>query len=222
LIKFNARTNKPAEQRPELIMDSGRRIEIRRQKRLFDDFFKIDELIVSHQQYDGRMSGEDRRLVFERGDAVAVLLFDGDARSVVLVEQFKAPSLIGRRRDNPSTTDGWITELVAGMIDAGETTEQAVIREAFEETGYRIGSNPKLIAKFFSSPGGSSERVFIYWARVSDAQREARGGGLDGEEDIKVFQLEVDNLFDRLARGVIDDPKLAIAAYWLKDNIDRL
>jgi nudix-type nucleoside diphosphatase (YffH/AdpP family) len=222
LIKVNARTNKPAEQRPELIMDSGRRIEIRRQKRLFDDFFKIDELIVSHQQYDGRMSGEDRRLVFERGDAVAVLLFDGDARSVVLVEQFKAPSLIGRRRDNPSTTDGWITELVAGIIDAGETTEQAVIREAFEETGYRIGSNPKLIAKFFSSPGGSSERVFIYWARVSDAQREARGGGLDGEEDIKVFQLEVDNLFDRLARGVIDDPKLAIAAYWLKDNIDRL
>jgi nudix-type nucleoside diphosphatase (YffH/AdpP family) len=222
LIKVNARTNKPAEQRPELIMDSGRRIEIRRQKRLFDDFFKIDELIVSHQQYDGRMSGEDRRLVFERGDAVAVLLFDGDARSVVLVEQFKAPSLIGRRRDNPSTTDGWITELVAGIIDAGETTEQAVIREAFEETGYRIGSNPKLIAKFFSSPGGSSERVFIYWARVNDAQREARGGGLDGEEDIKVFQLEVDKLFDRLARGVIDDPKLAIAAYWLKDNIDRL
>jgi nudix-type nucleoside diphosphatase (YffH/AdpP family) len=202
-------------------MSSGRRVEIRRQKRLFDDFFKIDELIVSHQQYDGRMSGEERRLVFERGDAVALLLFDGDARSVVLVEQFKAPSLIGRRRDNPSTTDGWITELVAGMIDAGETAEQAVIREAFEETGYRIG-NPKLIAKFFSSPGGSSERVFIYWARVSEAQREERGGRLDGEEDIEVFHLEVDNLFDRLAHGAIDDPKLAIAAYWLKDNIDRL
>lgn len=202
-------------------MSSGRHVEIRRQYRLFDDFFKIDELIVSHQQYDGRMSGDERRLVFERGDAVAVLLFDGDSRSVVLVEQFKAPSLIGRRRDDPSTKDGWITELVAGMIDAGETAEGAAIREAFEETGYRIG-NPRLIAKFFSSPGGSSERVFVYWARVSEAQREGRGGGLDDEEDIKVFQLKVEDLFDRLARGAIDDPKLAIAAYWLKDNIGRL
>lgn len=202
-------------------MSSGCHVEIRRQYRLFDDFFKIDELIVSHQQYDGRMSGDERRLVFERGDAVAVLLFDGDTHSVVLVEQFKAPSLIGRRRDDPSTTDGWITELVAGMIDAGETAEGAAIREAFEETGYRIG-NPRLIAHFFSSPGGSSERVFVYWARVSEAQREGRGGGLNDEEDIKVFQLKVDDLFDRLARGAIDDPKLAIAAYWLKDNIGRL
>jgi nudix-type nucleoside diphosphatase (YffH/AdpP family) len=201
-------------------MSSGRRVEIRRQKRLFDDFFKIDELIVAHQRFDGSMSDDERRLVFERGDTVAVLLFDGNTRSVVLVEQFKPPSLIGRRRDDPSTIDGWITELVAGMIDAGETAEQAVIREAYEETGYRIG-NPRLIAKFFSSPGGSSERVFVYYAGVNEAQREGRGGGLDGEEDIKVFQLKVDTLFDRLAQGAIDDPKLAIAAYWLKDNIDR-
>jgi hypothetical protein len=57
---------------------------------------------------------------------------------------------------------------------------------------------------------------------VSAARREGRGGGLDGEEDIKVFQIGIDDLFGRLAAGVIEDPKLAIAAYWLKDNIDRL
>jgi len=61
-------------------MGAGRRIEIRGQKRLFDDFFKIDELIVRHQRYDGSMSGDERRLVFERGDAIAVLLFDEEAR----------------------------------------------------------------------------------------------------------------------------------------------
>ena len=75
-------------------MNASRRVEIRSQKRLFDDFFKIDELIVLHQRYDGSMSGAERRLVFERGDAVAVLLFDADARSVVLVEQFRPPTLI--------------------------------------------------------------------------------------------------------------------------------
>jgi hypothetical protein len=77
LIKVNASANKPAEPRHELIMSSGRRVEIRRQKRLFNDFFKIDELIVSHQQYDGRMSGEERRLVFERSDAVAHAILGG-------------------------------------------------------------------------------------------------------------------------------------------------
>jgi nudix-type nucleoside diphosphatase (YffH/AdpP family) len=201
-------------------MNGGRNVEIRSERRLFDDFFKVDELIVAHERYDGKMSGDERRLVFERGDAAAVLLFDADARSVVLVEQFKPATLIGRRRDDPSTPDGWITELVAGMIDAGESADQAVIREAFEETGYRI-DNPRLIAKFFSSPGGSSERIFLYCARVSDVQREGRGGG-DGEEDLKVFQLRIDDLFYRLAEGAIDDPKLAIAAYWLKANIDEL
>ena len=107
------------------------------------------------------------------------------------------------------------------MIDTGETAEQAAIREVFEETGYRI-ANPRPIGKYFSSPGGSDERFFLYFARVGDAQRKGNGGGIVGEEDIKVFRLGLATLFDRLAQGAIDDPKLAIAAYWLKDNIARL
>jgi nudix-type nucleoside diphosphatase (YffH/AdpP family) len=202
-------------------MSARRRVEIRSQQRLFDDFFKIDELIVRHERYDGNMSSEERRLVFERGDAIAVLLFDRDTRSVVLVEQFRPPTLIAHRRDDPASTDGWIVELVAGMIDAGETAEQGAIREVFEETGYRI-VDPRPIGKFFSSPGGSDERFFLYFALVEEAQRHGNGGGIVGEEDIRVFQLGADALFDRLAQGVIDDPKLAIAAYWLKDNIARL
>ena len=66
---------------------------IARQQRLFDDFFKIDELLVTHRQIDGTTSAVQRRLVFERGDSVAVLLFNRDRRAVVLVEQFKAPAL---------------------------------------------------------------------------------------------------------------------------------
>ena len=202
-------------------MTGRRRVEIRKQNRLLDDFFKVEEVIVAHQRHDGAMSADERRLVFERGDAIAVLLFDEQKRSVIVVEQFRLPALIARRRDKAASTDGWITELVAGMIDEGESPMQAAIRETFEETGYRI-DNPKPIGRFFSSPGGSSERFFMYFARVSAAQREGRGGGLDGEEDIKVFQIGVDDLFDRVAAGAIEDPKLAIAAYWLKDNIDRL
>ena len=187
---------------------------IARQQRLFDDFFKIDELLVTHRQIDGTTSSVQRRLVFERGDSVAVLLFNRDRRAVVLVEQFKAPTLIARRRDDPATTDGWLVEPLAGMIDTGEAPEAAAIRETLEETGYRI-REPELIGRFFVSPGGSSERVFLYFAEVGDADRVGKGGGID-DEDIKVLEIGLEELFEQLARGLIEDAKLAIGAYWLQ------
>jgi len=195
---------------------SGRAV-IERERRAFDDFFKIDEFLVSHEQIDGTMSAGQRRLVFERGDAVAVLLLNVDMKSVVAVEQFRVAVFVGRRRDDRSTTDGWIIETVAGAIDANETPEAAAIRETFEETGYQI-REPRLISKFFTSPGGVSERVFLYFAEVTDTDRIGKGGGID-DEDIKVVQLAIDELFDRLAQGSIEDPKLLIGAYWLQDDL---
>jgi ADP-ribose pyrophosphatase len=189
---------------------------IARQQRLFDDFFKIDELLVTHRQIDGTTSSVQRRLVFERGDSVAVLLFNRDRRAVVLVEQFKAPTLIARRRDDPATTDGWLVEPLAGMIDTGEAPEAAAIRETLEETGYRI-REPELIGRFFVSPGGSSERVFLYFAEVGDADRVGKGGGID-DEDIKVLEIGLEELFEQLARGLIEDAKFAIGAYWLQSR----
>jgi ADP-ribose pyrophosphatase len=158
------------------------------------------------------------RLVFERGDAVGVLAFNIDTRSVVLVEQFKMPVLIGRRRDEPATQDGWIVEVMAGMIQADETPEETAIRETQEETGYIVQSL-NLICKFLSSPSGTSERVYLYFATVSDSKRPGKDMS---DEHIKVLELGVNELFDRLARGQIDDPKLAIAASWLKDNLGRV
>jgi nudix-type nucleoside diphosphatase (YffH/AdpP family) len=116
---------------------TGRAV-IKGQRRLFDDFFKIDEFLVSHRQIDGTMSSAQRRLVFERGDSVALLLFNRDQRAVLLVEQFRAPALIARRRDDPTTTDGWLLETLAGMVDAGESPDATAVRETLEETGYRV------------------------------------------------------------------------------------
>jgi nudix-type nucleoside diphosphatase (YffH/AdpP family) len=190
---------------------------VTRQQRLFDDFFKVDELLVTHQQIDGTMSSVQRRLIFERGDSVAVLLFNRDKRAVALVEQFKAPALVARRRDDPTTMDGWLMETLAGMIDDGETPEAAAIRETLEETGYRIRT-PELIGRFFVSPGGTSERVFLYLAEVGDADRVGEGGGID-DEDIKVLEFGLDELFERLAGGLIEDAKLAICGYWLQSKM---
>ena len=193
------------------------RVVISGHRRLLDDVFKVDEFDVSHRQFDGAMSAVQKRLVFERGDAVAVLLFNGDRKSVVLVEQFRLPALIGRRRDQPSTDDAWLLEAVAGMIDGGETPEVAAAREAFEESGYRVRALEP-VGRFFASPGGTSERIFLYFAEVTDADRVGAGVGL-GDEDVHVVEMPVEDLFVRLGQGLLEDPKLMIAAYWLRDRL---
>jgi ADP-ribose pyrophosphatase len=109
---------------------------------------------------------------------------------------------------------------MAGMINQNETAEDAVIRETLEETGYKI-KDPLLICKFFSSPGGTSERIFLYFAKVSESDRLGEGGGF-ADEDIRVIQMGVSNLFDQLAMGLIDDPKLAIGACWLQSHMAEL
>lgn len=186
---------------------------VRSRKRVFDDVFKVDEVIVSHRQTDGAMSPDKRRLVFERGDSVAALIYNRDRNRIVLVEELKAGVLDkGRGR-------GFIVETMAGTVRTGEAPHDAVRREALEETGYRL-DDIELIAQFFSSPGGTSERIFLYFAVVGDAQKVAAGGGVaaDGEQ-IRIVELTPEQLFARLASCEIEDPKLVIATHHLRERL---
>jgi len=196
-----------------LSMNGSPSVIVRGRRRVFDGIFKLDELTVSHRQFNGAMSDDKKLLVFERGDAVAALILNRDSGQVILVEQFRAPTL------GKGSSDGNMIEAVAGMIRATETPEQAVIREAREEIGYRI-KDPEHIATFFSSPGGSSERIFLYYAVVEDSDRINTGGGdRSVGEDIRLVSMTPEELFERLRRAEIEDPKLIIAAYHLRDRI---
>jgi nudix-type nucleoside diphosphatase (YffH/AdpP family) len=197
-------------------MQTSRRLDIPPPKTLVErGKFKVDEYKFSYEQGDGSKR-QQTRLVFERGAAAAVLVLNTDTDSVVLVEQFRLPTLVARRRGNQPAMNGRLTEAIAGMIDGDESPEETIIRETKEETGYQI-RNPKPICTFFASPGGSSERIFLYFARVTNADRKGRGGG-DGDEDITVVEWPISDLFRRLEKGEIEDPKLAIAAYWLQQH----
>jgi ADP-ribose diphosphatase len=204
-------------------MPGSRKCEVRKQTRLFDDdFCKLDELIVSHMRNDGSMSADQRRIIFERGDAAAVLLFNTDTRCVVLVNQFRAPTL------GKGIADGWITETMAGTIDKPESPIRTAIRETMEETGYEVNEptqegaeqdgDLRLIAKFFSSPGGSSELIYLYFAKVSNAKKKGNGGGV-GTEDIAVQEFPVDELFRMIKLNRIEDPKVLIGALWLQEEL---
>ena len=187
-------------------------------KRLLDDFFKIDEVRVSYERFDGTMSAERRFLIFERGDAAAALLHDPERRKIIAVNQFRMPTREkGKGR-------GWLVEAVAGMIETDksglqrETPEECIKREVFEETGYQL-TNLTKIARFFSSPGGSTELVHLYYARVSQLAQTGKGGGLkeDGEE-IQVVEYDIDEFLKMLNAGEFEDPKLIIAGQWFSER----
>ncbi len=186
------------------------RVDIANRKRLLDAFFKVDEVTVSHEQFNGEMSRPRPYLVFERGDAVAALLYDPVRRKIVTVNQFRLPTL------EKGPGGGWLIEAAAGMIDAPkETPLECLVREVEEETGYRI-AEAEPIFTFFSSPGGSTERIFLFYAEVKETERKAKGGGLAADgEDIEIVEFDTGDFFAKLRAGEFEDPKLIISGQWL-------
>jgi nudix-type nucleoside diphosphatase (YffH/AdpP family) len=181
--------------------------------RLLDHkIFKVDEYRGCYERYDNTMSDEQELLVFERGDSVAALLFDPSHREVILVEQFRLPT---RANGNGR---GWILETAAGMIRAGETARASMIRELKEETGYQV-TDLAPIATFFVSPGGSSERIFLFYAEVRRTEQKYSGGGEISEgENIKIVRMPISQFFAKLRNQEFEDAKLIIAGQWLRDR----
>jgi len=188
-----------------------RNVEILEEGLVFDRFFKIKEARLRFEKFSGEMSEPLRRLSFERGDSVAALILRREAQSVILVNQFKYPT--------HAKGPGWIVEVTAGTIDPGETPEAAVLREVREETGFAV-TELVGIATFYVSPGGSSERIFLYFAEVDDSVPRVLGGGNPAEgEDIEVVELTLAQLWQALRDGRFVDAKTLVAILWLKDRL---
>ncbi|ADP70603.1 NUDIX hydrolase [Rhodomicrobium vannielii ATCC 17100] len=197
---------------PDLAKPS--RVTISEHSRVLDLFFKVDDYAVSHERLDGAMSEPRSTLVFERGDAVGALLYDPERRKIITVRQFRLPVHLrepGR---------GWMVEAVAGMLnttDGGEseTPYDCVMRETQEETGYQL-TRLTPVGKYYSSPGGSTEIIHLYYAEVRTVDQTEKGGGNAAEgEDIEIVEFAIDEFFDRLVAGEFQDPKLIIAGQWL-------
>ncbi len=186
-------------------------VEIKKKRRLFDDFFKIDEIYLKHELFSGGMSKEMRRLSFERGDSVGALVRNRDTGNLILINQFRYPTY--------TNGPGWTWEVVAGILHENENAEEAMKREILEEIGYKV-ETLTYITMFYVSPGGTSERVFLYYAEVTNDDKISEGGGLETEhEDILVQEHPWQDIEKMLASGEIVDAKTLIALMWFRDKI---
>lgn len=169
--------------------------------------FTVRAARLKHERYDGSMSSELVRLNLDRGDSVAALVHDVARDLLVFTEQFRYPTI--------SAGPGWLLELPAGSIDAEETPKETLARELLEETGLSVSSE-QLIGTFFLTPGGSSERVLLYYVTVNIDSKIADGGGASDEgEDIRVVTLSVADAMASLKENRIHDAKTIIGLQWL-------
>lgn len=184
-----------------------KKFEIVKKDVVYSGFYQMEKYYLKHTQFGGGWSGEFSRELFRRTNCVAVLLYDPDADKVVLIEQFRIGAVANPER-------AWLVEIVAGAIDEGETPEQVAHRESKEEAGCDI-LELTLINRFYTTPGGSSEQISLFYGRVDSTQV---GGihGLDHEdEDILVYTVPFDEAYRMLEEGKIESGIPIIAIQWL-------
>ena len=187
-----------------------KKFEIIGKEPLYEGFFVMEKFRIRHTLFAGGWSGEISRELFRRNNCVAVLLYDPDADKVVLLEQFRVGAAANSER-------AWLVEIVAGAIDYGETAEQVAFRETKEEAGCEL-LELRLISRFYTTPGGSSEMISLFYGRVDSSQI---GGihGLDHEdEDILVYTVSFDEAYRMLEDGKIESGIPIIAIQWLALN----
>lgn len=180
----------------------------------YNGFFQIVLYRFRHRLFAGGWSEEIRREIFERGHAVGVLPYDPAADAVVLIEQFRIGAYA-------AGLDPWLIEVVAGIVEPGESWEEVARREAREEAGLILADLTPM-CRYIVSPGGSTETVRLFCGRV-----DSRGaGGIHGlseeHEDIKADVVPFADAMRWLEEGRITNAITLIALQWLALHRERL
>ena len=189
-------------------------VQLQHREQSFRGYFSLETLTLRHRLFEGGWSAPMRRELFQRGDAVGVLPWDPVKDELVLIEQFRVGAL--REGNSP-----WMLELVAGIVEAGESDTDVVHREAEEEAGCLLG-RLEPIATFYPSAGACSEQIRLFIGEVARSQ-PGTIYGLDSEhENILVHRFPRDEVMQMLDSKNINNGHTLIALQWLALHADGL
>lgn len=193
---------------------SEKSYEILEETPVYQGFFNMSRYRLRHTLFRGGWSGELTRELFHRGTCVAAIPYDPARDAVVLIEQFRVGAL--KYQGSP-----WLLEIVAGAVEEGETPEEVAHREAFEEAGCRLRELIR-IGEFFTTPGGSSEKITLFCG-IADVSNLGGVHGLAEEnEDIRVAVTDFDEAWRLFETGRIDSAIPIVALQWLAMNRERI
>lgn len=191
-----------------------RKYEIIEREVRYQGFFRLERYRLRHELFSGGMSRVLTRELFERGHAAAVLPYDPERDAVVLIEQFRIGAL-------DDAHGPWLLEIVAGVTEAGEGTEDLVRREAVEEAGCAL-QELQPICEFLVSPGGTSERISLFCGRVDSTTVNGVHGVHEEGEDIMVHVLPLQEALRAVTQGRIRSASPIIALQWLALHRDEV
>ena len=178
----------------------------------YDGFIKIEKTDLTFEKFSGEMSDVVTFYRYRRGDAVAVMIYDGSRDRVLLIRQF-------RYAVHARTGDGWLIECVAGIREKGETLEAVARREVLEETGLKL-AGLDWMAEYFFSPGGCSDKVHLFLGTPEDPEQSLGVHGLIQEgEDIQAWWVPLSQALEMADKGQIQDAKTLIGLSLLERRL---
>ena len=166
---------------------------------LSDNWYTLNKVVFDYKMPDGHWV-EQARESYDRGNGAAVLLYNKIKQTVILISQFRMPTYL-----NGNDT-GLMIEVTAGLLD-GDDPQTCVIKEAEEESGFRVKKVEKVFEAYMS-PGAVTEIIHFYIAEYHDSDKVSDGGGLAAEqEDIAVMEMHFDKAKAMISSGEIKDAK---------------
>ena len=179
-------------------MSIADRVKIENVETLSDDWYVLKKTTFQYRRRDGNWQRQSRE-TYDRGNGAAILLYDGERRTVILVRQFRLPAFV-------NGYDDLVIEVAAGLLDEADPAER-IRAEVEEETGYRV-RDVVPVFEAFMSPGAVTEKLYFFTGRYSPADRVSDGGGhADEGEDIEVMEVGFDEAMAMIASGAICDAK---------------
>lgn len=181
--------------------DSGSRIRVKRREVLSNQWARLEDVTFDYLRSDGQWQVQ-RREIYHRGHGAAILLYNVENESIVLIKQFRFPAWA-------EDGDGFLLEVPAGIIEK-DNPEETIRAETSQETGFLIGK-PEFLFKAYATPGSVTEQLFYFTAPYDSNRRDGSGGGLEEEgEDIEVLEVKFSDAVEWIRTGKIIDAKTII------------
>ncbi|MGC7560164.1 ADP-ribose diphosphatase [Pasteurella sp. PK-2025] len=191
-------------------------IEILKEETLYQGFFQLKKIQFKHKLFAGGYSDVVTRELLVKGAASVVIAYDPIKDAVVMVEQVR----IGAYQPN-STQSPWLLELIAGMVEEGESPEEVALREGEEEAGIEIRDLQHCLS-VWDSPGGVIERLHLFVGKVDSTQAKGIHGLAEENEDIQVHVIDREQAYQWVKEGKIDNCIAVLGIQWLQLNYSSL
>ena len=200
-------------------------VTVQQKKTGYKNFFTINQYTLEHALFKGGQIHDLKRECFERGHAVGVLAYDPWQDSIIFLEQFRIGAyvhLMAEENNNHSDQHSpWLVEIIAGIVEQGESCEDVAHREAQEEAGVELLALEP-IGCFYSSPGGSSESTQLYCGCVNSEGVEGVHGLVEEGEDILVQCVSYSDAVNLLTSGALNNASTLISMQWLMLHHDEI